>query len=207
MSLDWHSISVTILLATVSAVAGLLVAAILRQKDNLVKLVGNATVIIAVFIGQAILFPPFKVTSKAVMAGGAALISVWAYNALLLSDRQKHDSNAQTVFTWRTSELKQDVPFANAYQSKLSSEDARKIALPTIHNISTMALAVLLVASLINNTAFTGLACGLRGHQAPHLSSAGGMLSGADLIRLVSFSASSAFIKCYSTREYTHTGK
>ncbi|KAF2094281.1 hypothetical protein NA57DRAFT_80691 [Rhizodiscina lignyota] len=66
-----------------TAATGLVVANILRKKDNLVKLAGTSASMVTVAIVQCMLFPHLRaetLTVKAVWGAGIISISTWAYN-------------------------------------------------------------------------------------------------------------------------------
>lgn len=66
---------------TVAAASGLAVAAILKQRDNLVKLVGSSLCITTLYISQHLLFPLAEaVESRAIIGIGMLTVSTWAYN-------------------------------------------------------------------------------------------------------------------------------
>lgn len=66
---------------TVAALSGLSVAAILKQKDNLVKLVGSSLCITTLYIGQHVLFPlAEEVEARQIVGIGILTVSTWAYN-------------------------------------------------------------------------------------------------------------------------------
>ncbi|GAA5871570.1 hypothetical protein JCM3774_006300 [Rhodotorula dairenensis] len=65
----------------VAAASGLSVAAILKQKDNLVKLVGSSLCITTLYIGQHLLFPlAEEVEARQIIGIGILTVSTWAYN-------------------------------------------------------------------------------------------------------------------------------
>ncbi|GAA6033740.1 hypothetical protein JCM8097_004407 [Rhodosporidiobolus ruineniae] len=70
-----------LVLVPVTACTGLLVATILRQRDNLVKLVGTALCIVSVYLLQHLFFPSVStIATREVLGIGVLTISTWAYN-------------------------------------------------------------------------------------------------------------------------------
>ncbi|GAA5985480.1 hypothetical protein JCM10908_006991 [Rhodotorula pacifica] len=66
---------------SIAACSGLSVAFILKQKDNLVKLVGSSLCITTLYIAQHILFPlAEEVESRQIVGIGILTVSTWAYN-------------------------------------------------------------------------------------------------------------------------------
>ncbi|GAA5914021.1 hypothetical protein JCM5296_001543 [Sporobolomyces johnsonii] len=76
-----HSLPAFLLVATVTACTGLLVAAILKMKDNLVKLVGASLCITTVFVFQHLLFPLTEgVGFRTVFGIGVLTVATWCFN-------------------------------------------------------------------------------------------------------------------------------
>ncbi|POY75483.1 hypothetical protein BMF94_1385 [Rhodotorula taiwanensis] len=73
----WPFIAVVL----ITACSGLSVAAILKQRDNLVKLVGSSLCITTLYVLQHVCFPlAEEVESRAVIGIGILTVSTWAYN-------------------------------------------------------------------------------------------------------------------------------
>lgn len=66
-----------------TAATGLVVANILRKKDNLVKLVGSSASMVSVAAVQFFVFPQLRedtLTLKTFVGGGIIVVSTWLYN-------------------------------------------------------------------------------------------------------------------------------
>ncbi|GAA5921001.1 hypothetical protein JCM1841_003251 [Sporobolomyces salmonicolor] len=76
-----HSLPAFLLVSTVTACTGLLVAAILKKKDNLVKLVGASLCITTVFVLQHLLYPLTEgVGFRTVFGIGVLTVATWCFN-------------------------------------------------------------------------------------------------------------------------------
>ncbi|BGP12157.1 hypothetical protein JCM10213_004722 [Rhodosporidiobolus nylandii] len=80
-SLDSSALSAFCLLVGVTACSGLLVASILRQRDNLVKLVGASLCITTVFLLQHLFFPDVStIEARSVLGIGILTVATWTFN-------------------------------------------------------------------------------------------------------------------------------
>lgn len=79
-----HSTTLQILVVAAVAGRGLVVANILRRKDNLVKIVGSSASLVVIIIAQRLLFPHLfsnTVTMRTTTGLGITWISTWTYNS------------------------------------------------------------------------------------------------------------------------------
>ncbi len=87
-AIAWTSDSLPLLLAvagvvTITAVTGLVVAAVLRARDNILKVVGTAASLLTIAVTQFLLFPNLRESTFSqwkVLGGGIVTISTWCYN-------------------------------------------------------------------------------------------------------------------------------
>ncbi|GAA6008065.1 hypothetical protein JCM10207_007015 [Rhodosporidiobolus poonsookiae] len=80
-SLTASAFAAYLVLVPVTAASGLLVAGILRQRDNLVKLVGASLCITTVYLTQHVFFPSVStVEGRSVLGIGILTVATWTYN-------------------------------------------------------------------------------------------------------------------------------
>jgi hypothetical protein len=89
----------SVLIAVIAATAGtgLVVANILRKKDNLVKLVGTSASIVTIIAAQCVLFSDLRrttLTVETVIGAGIIAISTWTYHYYKTQRTQRHESVA-----------------------------------------------------------------------------------------------------------------
>lgn len=78
-----NSLSTLVFLVMVTAITGLVVAVVLRAKDNILKIIGIAASLVTIAISQYIFLPelrPITFTVWKVGGGGVVCISTWTYN-------------------------------------------------------------------------------------------------------------------------------
>jgi UDP-sugar transporter A1/2/3 len=76
------SVAVTVL-TVITAVTGLVVAVVLRARDNILKLIGTAASLVTIALTQFILLPQLRAstfTTWRVCGGGVVSIATWCYN-------------------------------------------------------------------------------------------------------------------------------
>lgn len=79
---QFGAVGAILIMIAMTAATGLIVANILRKKDNLVKLVGSSAAIVTVFIAQVIFYPALRretLTRPAIIGAGATAIGSWTY--------------------------------------------------------------------------------------------------------------------------------
>ncbi|GAA5827997.1 hypothetical protein JCM11251_005683 [Rhodosporidiobolus azoricus] len=80
-SLESSAIAAYLFLVPVTACSGLLVALILRQRDNLVKLVGASLCITTVYLLQHLFFPSVStIEARAILGIGILTVATWTFN-------------------------------------------------------------------------------------------------------------------------------
>ncbi|GAA5918151.1 hypothetical protein JCM6882_007292, partial [Rhodosporidiobolus microsporus] len=80
-SLDSSAFAAYFILVPVTACSGLLVASILRQRDNLVKLVGASLCITTVYLLQHLFFPSVStIEARAILGIGILTVATWTFN-------------------------------------------------------------------------------------------------------------------------------
>lgn len=152
-------------LAVIAATAGtgLVVANILRKRDNLVKLVGTSASIVTITLAQCILFSELRSrtwTMQTVIGTGIISISTWTYHYYKQQPAQPHthyepvpDLEASEETKSNASEDSHDGLTSNTRQDEegisatMASVDEKDTTLrPTLKRISIAALLVVLVA-------------------------------------------------------------
>ncbi|GAA5985510.1 hypothetical protein JCM5350_004022 [Sporobolomyces pararoseus] len=143
------------LVASVTAATGLVVALILRQRDNLVKLVGASLCITTVFVLQHLLFPltdglDFRTT----FGIGLLTIATFSYNWYKDNDVEKERNTGGVYLELATSE---DGDTPSTSKSELNSEPAPSLPSPpsSIYQPTTSKFAaalgfIMLLSSLVS---------------------------------------------------------
>jgi UDP-sugar transporter A1/2/3 len=83
VELPEDSLTVLVLLIVITAITGLVVAVVLRARDNILKIIGIAASLVTIAISQFILLPELRsltFTVWKVGGGGVVCISTWTYN-------------------------------------------------------------------------------------------------------------------------------
>lgn len=133
---------------------GLVVANILRKKDNLVKLVGTSASIVTVTATQCLLIADLRastLTVKTVMGSGLICISTWCYH-YYQSERQPQVVLAEYSMVSRTSseefdlEDKEMVEDETEKQPAASSSSEADLIEPTLIRVTMFALFVIFLA-------------------------------------------------------------
>ncbi|GAA5901246.1 uncharacterized protein JCM6883_000152 [Sporobolomyces salmoneus] len=140
------------LVASVTAATGLVVALILRQRDNLVKLVGASLCITTVFVLQHLLFPltdglDFRTT----FGIGVLTIATWAYNWYKDNDDDDVHRPSGTYVELSTSD---DADTPSTPKTELNSHEARNSPpspyQPTTTKFAAALGVILLLSSLVS---------------------------------------------------------
>ncbi|GAA5834110.1 hypothetical protein JCM3766R1_004461 [Sporobolomyces carnicolor] len=142
------------LVASVTAASGLVVALILRQRDNLVKLVGASLCITTVFVLQHVLFPltdglDFRTT----FGIGILTLATWSYNWFKDNDVEEERSNG--VYLELATSEDGDTPSTSKSELNSAASARAPVSAPSAYQPTTSKFGaalgfILLLSSLVS---------------------------------------------------------
>lgn len=143
------------LVASVTAASGLVVALILRQRDNLVKLVGASLCITTVFVLQHLLFPLTEgLDSRTTFGIGLLTLATFSYNWYKDNDTDEHEDRSAGVYLELSTSEDGDTPTASKTELNSPRPSQIPVSAPTSYQPTPAKFAaafgvILLLSALV----------------------------------------------------------